>query len=74
MLVLTRKPNESVIIGDEIRVSVLSVRGDRVQLGFSAPDDVAIHRAEVQLRVNEFLKDVATGDTSGHPLSAKVVG
>ncbi len=47
MLVLTRKSNESVILGDGIEVTVLSVRGDQVSLGFSAPADMRIHRKEV---------------------------
>lgn len=47
MLVLTRKSNESVILGDGIEVRVLSVRGDQVSLGFSAPPDMRIHRKEV---------------------------
>ncbi len=47
MLVLTRKSEESVIIGNNIEVKVLSVRGDQVSIGFSAPDDVSIYRKEV---------------------------
>ena len=47
MLVLTRKSEESVIIGNNIEVKVLAVRGDQVSIGFSAPDDVSIYRKEV---------------------------
>lgn len=47
MLVLTRKSNESVIIGDNIEVKVLGVRGDQVSLGFSAPAEMRINRKEV---------------------------
>jgi carbon storage regulator len=47
MLVLTRKTNESIRIGDEIRVTVLEVRGNRVRIGIDAPQDVQIARAEV---------------------------
>ena len=47
MLVLTRKSNESVVLGNDIEVKVLSVRGDQVSLGFSAPSGVSIHRKEV---------------------------
>ena len=47
MLVLTRKSEESVIIGNNIEVKVLSVRGEQVSLGFSAPDIVSIYRKEV---------------------------
>ncbi len=47
MLVLTRKSEESVVIGNEIEVKVLAVRGDQVSLGFSAPDAISIYRKEV---------------------------
>lgn len=47
MLVLSRKRGEAILIGNDITVTVLEVRGDRVKLGFSAPGEVAIHRAEV---------------------------
>ncbi|MBN2162804.1 MAG: carbon storage regulator CsrA [Pontiellaceae bacterium] len=47
MLVLTRKSDESVILGDNIEVKVLAVRGEQVSLGFTAPADMRIHRKEV---------------------------
>ncbi len=47
MLVLTRKSEESVIIGNNIEVKVLAVRGEQVSIGFNAPDDVSIYRKEV---------------------------
>ena len=47
MLVLTRKSNESVILGEDIEVKVLSIRGDQVSLGFRAPREMAINRKEV---------------------------
>lgn len=47
MLVLSRKPNESVIIGENIVVTVIEVRGDKVRLGIQAPREVAVHRQEV---------------------------
>ncbi len=48
MLVLSRKRGEKIVIGDDITVTVLEVRGDRVKLGFTAPAEVPIHRTEVQ--------------------------
>jgi carbon storage regulator len=48
MLVLSRKIGEEIVIGDNIRVMVVAVRGNQVRLGFSAPGDVAIHRAELR--------------------------
>lgn len=47
MLVLTRKCNEVIRIGDNIEVSIVSIEGDQVKLGISAPDSVDIHRMEV---------------------------
>ena len=47
MLVLTRRQGESIQIGDDVVVTVLEVRGGQVRLGVTAPDTVAIHRAEV---------------------------
>ena len=47
MLVLTRRPNESVMIGDEVVVTVLEVRGDVVRLGIAAPRAVQVHREEI---------------------------
>jgi len=47
MLVLTRKRDERIMIGDEISLLVVDIRGDRVRLGIEAPSDVAVHRKEV---------------------------
>jgi carbon storage regulator len=47
MLVLTRKLNEKILIGDRIRLTVLSVRGGQVRIGIEAPEDVAIFREEL---------------------------
>jgi len=54
MLVLSRKKNEKVIIGDNIEVRVIDVRGDRVKLGFIGPQDVPIHREEIFRRIDEW--------------------
>ena len=47
MLVLSRKLNESIIIDDQIRITVVEIRGDKIRLGIEAPKDVAVHRREV---------------------------
>lgn len=47
MLVLSRRPNESIVIGDKITVTVIEIRGDKVRLGVEAPRDVSVHRQEV---------------------------
>lgn len=47
MLVLSRKRNERITIGDNIAITVVEVRGDKVRLGIEAPNDVPVHRQEV---------------------------
>ena len=59
MLVLTRKTNQSIMIGDDIEVSVLSVSRDKVRLGISAPREVPVFRKEVYLSIRG---DGAGGD------------
>ncbi|ANB58902.1 carbon storage regulator [Anoxybacillus sp. B7M1] len=53
MLVLTRKKNESIMIGDSIEIKVLSVEGEQVKLGIIAPKHVDIHRKEIYLSIQE---------------------
>ncbi len=53
MLVLTRKSNQSIMIGDEIEVSVLSVLGDKVRVGIQAPRDIPVYRKEVYLEIQQ---------------------
>jgi len=52
MLVLSRKQNEQIIIGDNIRITVVAIRGNQVRLGFEAPRDVSIQRQELVFDVN----------------------
>jgi carbon storage regulator len=47
MLVLSRHRNESIIIGDDISITVIDIRGDKVRLGIEAPLDIPVHRQEV---------------------------
>ena len=51
MLILTRKDNESLFIGDDIEVTVLGVKGNQVRIGINAPKDIGVHREEVFLRI-----------------------
>ena len=55
MLVLSRREQETLVIGDDVRVTVVSVRGDKVRLGVEAPDHVSIHRLEVYDAIREKL-------------------
>jgi carbon storage regulator len=74
MLVLTRKPNQSIMIGDDIEVSVLSIAGEKVRIGIQASRDVPVFRKEVFLEIQAenaegareevegALKDLTSGD------------
>ncbi len=53
MLVITRKPNEKIMIGDAIEIVVLEIHGQRVRLGFRCPSEVPVHRAEVYNRIQQ---------------------
>ncbi len=60
MLVLSRRIGESIVIGNEVVVRVIDVRGDQVRLGIDAPRDVQIHREEVFLELQEENESAAT--------------
>ena len=51
MLILTRKDNESLFIGDDIEITVLGVKGNQVRIGINAPKDIDVHREEVYRRI-----------------------
>ena len=69
MLVLTRKSNQSIMIGDDVKVSVLSVIGEKVRIGIEAPADVPVFRTEIYLEIqNKQTHD----DTQGSDVSADV--
>jgi carbon storage regulator len=53
MLVLSRKKNESIVIGDQIVVTIVEIHGDKVRLGIAAPKEVAVHRQEIYEKINE---------------------
>lgn len=59
MLVLTRKSNQSIMIGDEIEITVLSIMGEKVRIGIQAPRDIPVFRKEVYLEIQAERGDVS---------------
>jgi carbon storage regulator len=65
MLVLTRKPGQSIMIGDGVEVQVLSVAGEKVRLGITAPREVPIFRNEVYERIEQEAAQDGAGSKDG---------
>ena len=67
MLILTRRVGEAVVIGEEVTVTVLGVKGNQVRIGVNAPKSVSVHRDEIYERIkneretNEMISNVAAG-------------
>jgi carbon storage regulator len=61
MLVLTRKTGEAIQIGEDIEISVVSVKGDQVKLGINAPKNVEVHRKEIYLTIQEENAEASKG-------------
>ncbi len=68
MLILTRRVGETVMIGNDITVTVLGVKGNQVRVGVNAPKDVAVHREEIYERIK---REEDSGESKPHP-AAKV--
>jgi carbon storage regulator len=68
MLVLSRKKDESIIINDHIRVTVVEIRGDKVRLGIDAPKEVSVHRREVYEAIQNQRKAQEHEDEGSSPV------
>jgi carbon storage regulator len=65
VLVLTRKSNESIMIGDEIEISVLAITGEKVRIGIEAPRSVPVFRREVYIEIREDANGSGVGARNG---------
>ena len=66
MLVLTRKSNQSIMIGDDVEVSVLSVMGEKVRIGIQAPHEVPVFRKEIYLEIHSDGQDAQPAEQGAH--------
>ncbi len=66
MLILTRRVGETLIIGDDVKITVLGVRGHQVRIGIDAPRDVSVHREEIYERILQEQHTDGQGDVDGN--------
>jgi carbon storage regulator len=72
MLVLTRKSNQSIMIGDDVEVSVLSVMGEKVRIGIQAPQEIPVFRKEIYLEIHREDGPVDAGAAGEDTVTAEV--
>ncbi len=67
MLILTRRVGETVMIGDDVTITVLGVKGNQVRVGINAPKHVAVHREEIYERIKREQHNSDSGDVTEKP-------
>lgn len=67
MLILTRRINETLNIGDDVQVTVLGIKGNQVRIGINAPRDVPVHREEIYQRIKREERMGEASDEGGNP-------
>ena len=65
MLILTRKPGESLYIGDSVKVTIVEIKGHQIRVGIDAPSDLRIYREEIYLQILEENRQAATSSEAG---------
>ena len=68
MLALSRKSNESIMLGNDIEITILDIKGDQVKIGISAPKSVPIYRKEIYRQIQEANKEAAKTEASAEDL------
>lgn len=71
MLILTRRTGETVMIGNEVTLTVLGVKGNQVRIGINAPKSVPVHREEIYERIKRELAGDVNGNVSDEPEAVK---
>ena len=73
MLALSRKANESIVVGHDVEITILEVKGDQVKIGINAPKSVPIYRKEIYVQIQEANKEAVAGGASLEDLKKSIL-
>lgn len=71
MLILTRRVGETIVIGDEVIITVLGIKGNQVRIGINAPKDVSVHREEIYQRIQKEKEEKSSSASAAAPAPKK---